>query len=522
MGWALSLLSGVLISLSYPTRWGPVFLPDLGWLAWVAWVPLFYALGRLERQDSQLVSGKRFYLFQVFALGFLAGLFHYGLSQYWLISAMKNFGGLSALLSTLVFLLLSIILAFFWGFAVFLSAWVGRRFNLPVPLIRPWMILVVELMRHHWPATGYPWSQMAATQGGNLIYLQLASLVGAYGLSFLIYVFNEALALLLQRWRKRAFIYSYVAVAWVLFGAGGIYGYSNLKKSQPIGETVKIGLVQPNISQAQKWDTSNTDWIVERLQNYEKELSAAGADLVLWPEAAIPYKTPYDDKFFPLKSRGPHALITGSVTFSKRSYFRDGMVYNSALLIGPDQDLLDFYHKRRLVPFGEYVPYRDLFFFAKKLTVDLGDMGRGKSYHPMNWEGKSVGVLICYEDVFPDISTKMALSGARVLINLTNDAWYGKSSAAYQHQVYSQLRAVETGRWLVRATNTGISSVIDSKGRIQWQSELDTQGSFLAEVPLRDQKTFYLKYGSYERIIFLGVPLLLLLGTPFKRKKPHR
>jgi len=250
-------------------------------------------------------------------------------------------------------------------------------------------------------------------------------------------------------------------------------------------------------------------------------LQAQGAQLVLWPEASFPLSLYFDDPVLPMELPGLRSdLLFGSITRSRAAtQAKRRQVYNSALLMDAAGNNLDFYHKRHLVPFGEYIPWKDILFFAKKLTAEVGDIVAGESFRPMRYRELLLGVLICYEDIFPEISRIMASEGAQAMVNLTNDAWYGNSSAAYQHQVFSQFRAVETRRALVRATNTGLSSLIDRQGRVLWQGKLFERQVFLTELPLFHDRSVYVRIGDLFPIVCLvfgGVTMVLALF----RKKP--
>lgn len=513
MGWIAAAISGILAALSYPTRLGPVLLPDLGFLAYFCWVPLFLTV--------RSVSPRR-----AFALGFTAGLFHYAVSQFWLYQAIHNFGGLSPVMSVLVVLLLFLVLSAYFGLIFLLSQWVCKRLNLTTLWIRPFFWVAIEYLRHYWPVHGYPWSQMALSQGGILSFIQIGDIFGAFGITFLLVLSNEVLTSVVERWKGRytrpALIYLFLALFLIL--GNFAYGIFKLKSSDvPPDAEIKIGIVQGNISQENKWDRSKIQKIIHTFREGTQKLEQQGAELILWPEASLPYTVRYDSDKLPFEFGNEKAdLLLGAITYSKNhmGMGRAGRPsHNSAILLNSESEILDHYHKRTLVPFGEFVPYREILFFAKKMVSEVGDLQPGPAFRPIQYGPYRLGILICYEDIFPYISRTMVADGANALINITNDAWYGFSSAAYQHNVYSQLRSVANRRSLVRATNTGISSLIDRKGRVVWKGGLYIREDFLTGLPLYSDKTLYVKMGDVLPYFSLTLMGVLVVAAYFRRKR---
>jgi apolipoprotein N-acyltransferase len=303
------------------------------------------------------------------------------------------------------------------------------------------------------------------------------------------------------------------------------YGYWRIKVPISPIKKIKVGVVQGNISQEEKWDRSLIKKILGIFYEGTRQLEGQKAELILWPEASFPMTIPYDvpQISFNFGNESAH-LLFGAITRSDQAprFGPGSSVYNSAVLVDAGGHIEDFYHKRKLVPFGEYIPYKDLFFFARKLTAEVGSLAPGEAYRPIRYGDDKLGVLICYEDIFPFIARDMADQGAGALINITNDAWYGFSSAAYQHQVYSQYRSVETRRALVRATNTGVSSLIDPFGKILWQGELFTRENFLTELPLYQGKTIFVRWGYLLPHLFLMIMSVMVLGAwLFRKRESH-
>ncbi len=516
MGWILAILSGSLAALSYPTRFGPWILPSLGFLGFFCWVPLLRALEGVQPRRA-------------FALAFVAGLFHYGVSQYWLYAAIHHFGGLSASISMAVFVLLMVILSAMFAVIFPLSDWTARRLGVGLLWLRPCFWVACEYLRHYWPAGGYPWSQLAYSQVNFLPFLQGASIYGAYGLTFLLLLCNESINLFISQWKNRFNSSLSLKKMWPALTVGAlvlatcIFGVIRLSspRPRPLGQ-IPLGIVQGNVAQEDKWNGRMAQDILENYAQGTKALESRGARLILWPEASLPFAVPYDSEKIALSfGQRESRLLLGTMTRKSRgSTLQERRnVHNSALLVGSEGQILDYYHKKELVPFGEYVPYQEFLFFARKLVAEVGNIVPGESFRPIRYGEFLLGVLICYEDIFPYISRQMVQDGANALINLTNDAWYGYSSAAYQHLAYSQMRAVETGRAVVRATNTGLSALIDPWGRVLWQGGMYTREDFLTELPLYGGKTCYVRWGDFVAWLSALFSLLAMLRAATQKKE---
>lgn len=507
MGWLLAALSGILAALSYPTVFGSLTLPDLGFLGFVCWIPLFAAIGDLPPKRA-------------FAYGFTAGMFHYGISMYWLYTALNSFGGISPVLTVLCLLLLVVVLSLYFGLIFLASQTICLRFSLSSLWVRPLVWVAIEYLRGHVPVGGMPWSQIGYSQGGFLAFIQVADLFGVYGVTGLLVFFNEAIGRILSALRQGPLRLARVPglAGAAVFAAVLAYGWFRLHQAppEPLAQ-LQAGIVQGNIPQDEKWQRGAARRIISVFREGTQALEAKGADLIIWPEASWPLETKYDEPQLRFDMGNSRAdLLFGSISRSRASSLtaEKEPFHNTAILAEADGRVLDYYHKVHLVPFGEYIPFEKVIFFAKKLTAQVGHLLPGEGYYPMKYRDRLLGVLICYEDIFPEIARTMAAEGAQALINITNDAWYGRSSAAFQHQVFSQFRAVETRRALVRASNTGISSAIDRWGRILWQGGLFTREDFLTALPLYADRTIYVRTGDllpFAALAFCGVFLTLAL-----------
>ncbi|MBE9532083.1 MAG: apolipoprotein N-acyltransferase, partial [Proteobacteria bacterium] len=285
---------------------------------------------------------------------------------------------------------------------------------------------------------------------------------------------------------------------------------------------IKVAVAQGNIDQSVKWDPAFRQ---ETIDIY-RELSLKGADekpeLIIWPESAVPFYLSYENKAAALISGV--AEDTGAYLLTGSPHFEDNTpgssewesYFNSAFLLSPEGETLDRYDKVKLVPFGEYVPLKRALFFIKKLTVGFADFTPGPGHMPLEMKAVRLGVLICFESIFPGISASTVRNGASVLLVLTNDGWFGKTSAAYQHFDMAILRAVENRTSLVRAANRGISGVIDPLGRVTHETGLLTREYFVADIKMRDAretKSFFTLYGRYFPIVLI---LFFLFFMPLK------
>ncbi len=272
-----------------------------------------------------------------------------------------------------------------------------------------------------------------------------------------------------------------------------------------------MGIVQGNIDQSIKWsDLQQKETVDNYLSLSRTLLSDKSVELIVWPETALPFypqNSEYMQLLQTMTSEYDIALLTGAPWYEiidrkarKVSFF------NSALLLNPAGDFGGKYYKSHLVPFGEYVPLKKLLPFLAPIVEAAGDFSSGKIEKPLLWRDARIGILICFESVFPEISRKWVLSGANILVNLTNDAWYGRSSAPYHSLAMSVFRAVETRRSLARSANTGISAFIDPSGRVEFRSELFESYGFSTDVVLYEEITFWVRYG------YLFGPLCLFLG----------
>jgi len=497
------LLSGLLLFLSFPKFGSSI-------LAWVALVPLFYVL-----QDEKPWEG--------FKTGFLTGLIaHVGI-LYWIYHVVVQYGylpvyaGIAAVLLLAAYL--SLYTACFSMGVVFLRAR-GHAVYLSAPLL--WTTL--EFARSHL-LTGFPWENLAYSQYlcGNII--QIADITGAYGITFTIVLVNTVLFNVLTAHLRRE-KYPEVEIATACAILLVIYGYGHIRtagiqESLKRATTVKVALVQGNIDQNIKWDPRYQSETLEIYRTLSQHAIPDRGGLIVWPETAVPFYFEHPGHLqaavFDLARISGQSLLFGSPSYEEGN----GMVsfMNSAYMLRSDGTVEGRYDKVHLVPYGEYVPLRNLFPFIGKLVAGVGDFRPGKGFDPLMNDGRRFGVLICYEAIFPEAARDYKRKKADLLVNITNDAWFGRTSAPYQHLSMTVFRAVENRLYLVRAANTGISAIIDPAGNILERTSLFERTVLKGEVKFIDEKTFYAAYG--DLLVYLCGLLLILNDFIQKRRRNH-
>jgi len=483
----LALLSGVLLALSFPKA-------DISILAWFAFVPLLLAIAKKRPAIA-------------FRLGFVCGLSAYGGILYWLNIVMTLYGKLPLFLSFFLFLLLSSYLALFIG----LVAMLVRKGEISgiTPLISfPILWVGFEYLRS-FLLTGFPWASLGYSQYCILPIIQISDITGVYGLSFLIVLANVVLLRVIKgAVMKGHSVYPAKSAALLLSLLILTLGYgfmrlNNVEKGAPL----KVALIQGNIPQDVKWDPAFQESTIAVYERITREASIGGIDLVVWPESAIPFYFQDDPKYASRIKRvaiGVKSfLVTGSPAYDNEG---TSIKYrNSAYLLSPTGEVMGRTDKIHLVPFGEYVPLARLLPFVHKLVVGIGDFSPGKSTVPLYIDKGKIGVLVCFEGIFPELSRGYVRAGSRLLVNITNDAWYGRSSAPYQHLSMTVFRAVENRVPFVRAANTGITAIIDSRGHIHGMTQLFKETYLTGEVRMGETETIYTRYGD----IFAGLCLAM-------------
>ena len=500
----LAALSGLLLSGAFPKI-------GLDWLAWFALVPLFAAIANLSAKKS-------------FRIGFIAGLAHYLSLLYWVVPVMRTYGYLPLYLSIAILFLFAAVLALFPAFFCMVLATIGRtpaRFLIITPLL--WVAL--EYIRT-FILTGFPWALLGHSQYLRHYLIQIADLFGAYGVSFLIALSNTALFLALahitkQTWQHKPVSKRPLAAAAILFALGFlftcIYGAWRIKTTDQliaVSPTVRLAVIQGNIKQAVKWDPAFQAATIKTHKRLSFAAKSENPDLIVWPESATPFYLFYDKEPTQKVIEGIQQADTDFLIGSPSFVRNQGNIeyYNSAYLIRPRSKSIRKYDKAHLVPFGEYVPFKRWLPFLGKVVAQVGDFRPGKPGQTLPWKKDAfIGIQICYEIIFPGLSREMVKNNAVLLINITNDAWFGTTSGPYQHFSMTIFRAVENRRALARAANTGISGFIDPVGRVLASTPLLEEAALTRTVPLIRNITFYTRFGDLFAMACMASTIFVIL-----------
>lgn len=472
MTYLLYLLSSILYVFAFPSFNVSIF-------AWVCLVPLICAIDR-EKNIRNVIRNC-----------IITGMIVFMAGMYWLVNV-----------SVIGLVVLSFCLSLF--FAAFGVIRFYDKRLLTVPLA--WTVL--EYARSH-VFGGLPWLLLGASQYSYLSLIQISNITGVYGVSFIAALINSAIA----KKKRSCILWSLLVLTGVIF-----YGNYNLNKTIN-GEKIKIGLIQPNVPMDKKFDPEYTGWMLNKLEDLTRSVDSAS--VIVWPETSVPAITDrraIKTKVTLLAEELETNLIVGSQ--GSKTTDNEKQFFNSAFYVSGKGEIEGEYDKIHLVVFGEYVPLEKHLPFLKWFTpVKLG-FAKGSEYKVFKIKDLNnniiadLAVVICFEDVFPDLVRKFVLNGANILVNITNDAWFGETSSVYQHAYASVFRAVENCKPLVRATNTGLTCFIDHTGRI---SELPAfeEGAETREMLMPDRTTFYTKYGD----IFLWLCIVFLLLRLVIRRK---
>jgi len=499
------LLSGLLLTAAFP-GW------DYSWAAWMALVPLLYVLRGLTAKKA-------------FLAGFAAGLVHYLTLGYWLLPTLQNYGGLPLAAALPAVVLLAAYLALYTGLFAMIIA--GIRGGAGAALAAgPAVWVALEYVRT-FLFSGFPWELLGYSQYQRLSLIQVADITGIYGISAAVVLVNLAIVFCWLAWRKKAWQQVPVSSRQAVLAAAAagivmafIWGYGQWRMAQVEAGLVdaagiRLTVVQGNIDQGQKWDETF------RRTTVQKYLELAGrqpdqptdqpTDLVIMPETALPFYFTHDRTLTAMVRRVVRRmnvyLLVGAPYFERRNgHYR---LYNSAFLLSPDGEVTGRYDKAHLVPFGEYVPL-GRWLPLGNLVAAVGDFDPGQPGRVIRMNETGLGVQICYEIIFPAGCRQMAANGADIIVNLTNDAWYGRTAAPYQHFSMAVLRAVETRRPVVRAANTGISGWVTPAGEIGDATPIFVDAVRTYSVPKGRGRTFYVRLGDLFAKICVIVTLFVL------------
>jgi len=522
-------------------------------LSWLAFAPLIVAVLRARPAGALEIDGsvnlQAATPGQAFLLAYASGILWYAGTCYWIYDTMHEHGGLSAPFAALALFLFCLYLGLYhglFGLLLGLAAGPGRD-NRRALLSVPFLWVAVELARTR--VTGFPWNLLGTAQVDNISLSRITTWTGVYGVSFEIMLVNVALAaaFLVPRGKRNTLLLAALAAAAVL-QAGRLVDAPAL-----VGDRAAL-LVQENIPVDENWTRDTFERTLRELIDLSvkavssnsssspssaTDLTRNKADLIVWPESPAPFFT--NDPLFraPVSemARTTHSwLVTGAIGSTPSAHNGAAEVFNSAALVSPSGDWAARYDKVHLVPFGEYLPFPKLFAFAGGLTKEVGEFKAGRSRGPLHAGNTPLGIFICYESVFPDEVRQFAMPrsddllsrgfvnipGAQVFVNISNDGWYGDSGAYAQHLNQTRMRAIENDRWILSATDTGVTASIDPYGRVVARLPRKARAALLAPYAPTSVITFYTRHGdcfAYLCAIISGGALL----TRFVRfRKPGK
>ncbi len=456
-----------------------------------------------------------------FFLGLTTGAVYFTGTLYWLVLTMTAFGGLATPVAVLAAGLLVAYLALFPAAFAVIVARLCRALGQGGLFLAPAAWVATELGRQYvWD--GFPWALLGYSQITWLPIAQVASLVGVYGLSGLLALTScAAAALLVGRGRRR---WAAAGAVVALIAACGFWGRARMADGALLGagDPVRVAVIQGNVAQEDKWDPALRDAITNRYVTMTRQALAEGASFVLWPESSLPFYFEQDitrgSIVRRLASEAHATLLVGSDQIEPVRTARPGdrateRYYNAAFLVTPDGSVGAVYRKMHLVPFGEYVPLKSLLFFVGPIVEAVSDFSPGTEPVLLPVNGHVASTAICYEVIYGSLIRRFVLGGSELLTTITNDAWYGRSSAAYQHWDQASMRAIETGRYLARAANTGISGFVDPYGRVMAKTDLFTPAVVVRDLRFLKDRTLYLRIGDLVAWLSLALTAAALLAT---------
>jgi apolipoprotein N-acyltransferase len=468
------------------------------------------------------------------------GFLFFGVTMYWFLNIMNWFGWIALVGVTLLYFYLAIYFGLF--------GWLYFRFKQESLLIKmilvPSIWVLLDYLRSYL-LTGFDWASLGYSQYKNLPLIQIADVTGVFGVTFIVVMLNvylkEAICVIASLFFKAkqslhteiassqkslfamtrpTILMAIILILWVTYG----WEFVTPKAEKPSFASVSV--VQGNIPQQQKWSYTFWPIILQRYQWLTEDILKDKPDLIVWPETAFPGILGEDDDMLdPLKSfmaRNESDLLLGAIEKIDKNY------YNAAFLMNPQGERVTTYHKMHLVPFGEFLPLRKYIKFVAKI-LDIGDFSRGEKTI-FKYENKVSGmsgtfsVLICFEDTVSSLARDFVNNGAELLVNMTNDGWFGDTHAPLMHLQGAVFRAVENRRYMVRAANNGVSVFIDDRGKIydwvedQNHKRISVAGTKTSIIYFLKDKTFYTKFGDIFVIFCLGSCILGFVS----RKIPHQ
>lgn len=493
------VISAALLTLAFPRF-------DFGILAFIGFIPLLYAMEGIKGPRS-------------FWQGFIFGVHWYIFLFYWLAPV--------SMVGTIMMVAYQ---SLFMGAFFSLAAFIRNKTKIPLIIYFPLLWVAMEYLRSI-GYLGFPWGLVAHTQYKWLHLIQIVDLTGTTGLSLAILIINILLYYIIRNYRD---VYVWLraggAVAAILLLLN-LYGLIAMVPEDE-GEPVRISVLQGNISQDIKWDPYYRDMTMTIYRRLAADAITEGADLIIWPETSLPFyikeNTYYLDQIYDIAEDSGTYHVLGCLDKESRDYVlreRDYHVYNAAVLITPEREIVDRYEKVKLVPFGEHIPFMtDIPVITDALFEESGDFTTGHGDEIFETPYGDFGVYICFESIFPHIVTEYSRMGSDFMVSITNEGWFDKTNEPYQHLAMSVFRAAENKTWLVRSANTGVSCFISPNGRIVRESQIYTRTQLTDDIYPRTVTTFYARHDRLFPYLVMALALALIGYTAFvairaKRKR---
>jgi apolipoprotein N-acyltransferase len=509
--YALLILAGGLLALAFP----PV---DLVPVAFVALVPFFFVVRRTR--PTGLWSAAR--------PGLVAGIAFFLPLLYWLVflssEEMKN-----PVLMSGPLLLLVLLQSLYWALFCAGSSWVLSRSRAPAWLVLPVFWVACEQLRSLF-VLGFTWGDLGYVGVAAPRAVQFASVTGVLGVSFWIALVNALILELFLAGRRRRALATALVIVLVLPWVHGTLVLRGAGESAEPPRTVRVAVIQPNISAETKWDARYKDASFEVLEALTSEVTAASPDLIVWPETAAPsylLREPvYLERVASAARRAKAPILTGCPDLRPGA---DGtyQTFNSVILVGADGTVRGRYDKIHLVPFGEAIPFETAFPVLKRVNFGEADFRPGRERVVFEIPKTRFSALICFESAFPRLVRQFVDNGSELLVNVTNDIWYGRTSMPFQHAAMAVMRSIETRRSLARSANSGVSLAVDPYGRVLGRKGIFERGTIVADLPVVSRKTFYTEHGDLLpwaaialSVLLAGAPLVPGCGSGRARRRP--
>ncbi len=456
-------------------------------------------------------------LLRAFTLSLVTCTVYFAGTVYWTGTVIVAFGGVNPIVAMVGMILMSAYLALYPVLGCLVLSRFIARVGAPGLFLAPMTWVATEYFRGHF-LTGFPWVPLGNSQVTVLPVAQLASVLGVYGVSALVAYINATLAysLVTSGPQRRIAVACAVAVLLAVGGWGAWrVGESALTRE---GTPIRIGLIQANIAQEDKWNPAHARRIFTTYIAMTRDAVRRGAEYIIWPESSTPFsfEDPRDDpagdaaiRDLAREVRVP--ILLGSDQVIRREPVSSSQMFNAAFQLDPEGRTAAVYHKIKLVPFGEFFPLQRWIAIAAPLVQRFVPFSSGTGPVMLPVGSHRASTAICYEVVFPELARDAVAAGSELLTTVTNDGWYGYSSAPYQHGEMASMRAIEQGRYLARSANTGISGIVDPYGRVVTRSGIFEQVGLVGEARFLTGRTIYSQFGDV--IAYIAIALTVLAAT---------